>query len=149
MDGVRAFWNGEKLVSRHSKEFVCPTWFIEELPKGAQLDGELWLGRGKWEDLLGILNSLEGSWNKIKFMVFDMPSVAESYEIRMKKLLQLQFPEHVCVAAVEKCQGNEHLLNRLNEVIKDGGEGLMAIEGQSLYVARRSSSLLKIKVKCS
>ena len=29
MDGVRAFWNGKKLLSRHGKEINCPAWFLE------------------------------------------------------------------------------------------------------------------------
>ena len=39
MDGVRAYWNGEKLLSRHDKKFECPDWFIEGIPKGLKLDG--------------------------------------------------------------------------------------------------------------
>jgi ATP-dependent DNA ligase len=40
LDGVRAYWNGQKLISRHSKEILCPNWFTQELNK-ISLDGEL------------------------------------------------------------------------------------------------------------
>ena len=46
MDGVRAYWNGEKLISKQAKDISCPNWFIEGLPKEVKLDGELWMGRG-------------------------------------------------------------------------------------------------------
>ena len=43
LDGVRAFWDGETLVSRRGNPFVAPPWFVEGFP-AAPLDGELWMG---------------------------------------------------------------------------------------------------------
>ncbi len=63
MDGIRAYWNGEKLISRHSKEISYPSWFIEGFPKEIKLDGELWMGRGKFEKIIAALHSHEdNSW---------------------------------------------------------------------------------------
>ena len=33
------------------RKYLCPNWFIEELPKDISLDGELWMGRGTFEKL--------------------------------------------------------------------------------------------------
>ena len=63
MDGIRAYWNGEKLISKHSKEISCPNWFIEELPKGMKLDGELWMGRGNLRILMAILNHIRMNYH--------------------------------------------------------------------------------------
>src|SRR6185437_15102701 len=76
-DGVRAYWNGNKLSSRHGKELKCPHWFIEELPTDVSLDGELWMGRQSFETvnrLLKLVHQNDEEWKMVKFMVFDMPS---------------------------------------------------------------------------
>ena len=57
MDGIRAYWNGEKLISKQDKEISCPNWFIEGFPKEMKLDGELWMGRGNLENIMSVLNS--------------------------------------------------------------------------------------------
>jgi len=46
LDGVRALWDGARLVSRNGNEFAAPAWFIAALPAGMALDGELYMGRG-------------------------------------------------------------------------------------------------------
>jgi DNA ligase 1 len=33
LDGVRGYWNGQSMISRYGKEIICPTWFIEQLPR--------------------------------------------------------------------------------------------------------------------
>src|SRR5210317_1978311 len=53
-DGVRAFWNGEQLLSRQGNVIQAPAWFIEPLPD-EPLDGELWLGRGLFDKVSGII----------------------------------------------------------------------------------------------
>ncbi|KAM0746957.1 DNA ligase/mRNA capping enzyme [Meredithblackwellia eburnea MCA 4105] len=45
----------------------------------------------------------------------------------------------------EPCKGYDHLIELLQEVEKGGGEGLMLRKPGSLYEAKRSSTLLKVK----
>ena len=51
-DGIRALWDGEKIISRGSgvgkpKVYTyIPEWFKLTLPPGIALDGEIWIGRG-------------------------------------------------------------------------------------------------------
>ena len=51
-DGIRAFWDGEKFVSRgggaqNPKVFTyVPDFFKELMPPGIAIDGELWIARG-------------------------------------------------------------------------------------------------------
>ena len=58
LDGVRGYWNGQSMISKHGKEIICPQWFIDQLPKNdISLDGEFWLGRGTFELTNGTLHS--------------------------------------------------------------------------------------------
>jgi len=54
LDGVRAIWNGEKLHFRSGKLISAPGWFTENFPEQL-MDGELWMGRGTFEKLSGIV----------------------------------------------------------------------------------------------
>ena len=53
LDGVRARWDGKQLISRGGHIFMAPTWFIQDFPE-QPLDGELWMGRGLYEDVVSI-----------------------------------------------------------------------------------------------
>ena len=54
-DGIRALWDGEKMISRGSgvgkpKVYTyIPEWFKKTLPPGIPLDGEIWIGRGLFQ----------------------------------------------------------------------------------------------------
>ena len=54
LDGVRAIWDGQTLRFRSGRQVSAPKWFLDGLPK-APLDGELWIGRGTFERLYGIV----------------------------------------------------------------------------------------------
>ena len=55
LDGVRAYWDGQQLVSRQGNLFAAPAWFTEKLPP-FELDGELWIARGHFEKTLSIVS---------------------------------------------------------------------------------------------
>ena len=48
LDGVRGYWDGEKLMTRGGERIVAPGWFTAGW-SNVPLDGELWVGRGKFE----------------------------------------------------------------------------------------------------
>ncbi len=150
MDGVRAYWNGMNLMSKHGKEILCPNWFTSELPhKEITLDGELWLGRGTLEVLTSLIHSPSESnivWKNVLFLVFDLPSSKESYEGRMCSISRLKLPEHVNFIDIIQCKNNEHLHQCLIATLRHGGEGLMAIKPHSQYIANRTDTILKVKV---
>jgi DNA ligase-1 len=147
-DGVRAYWNGRMLFSRHSKRIPCPNWFLEDLVGQIALDGELWLGRGKFELLNRIVNSNQENslWKNIIFMVFDIPTSTKPFEMRLSELQSLTLPSHVRVVNNQQCSGNDHLQECLTEIVACGGEGLMLNKPTSLYIAQRTNTLLKVKV---
>lgn len=148
LDGIRAFWNGRVMTSKHAKHIWCPKWFIEHLPNNVSLDGELWLGRGTLELLGGVLNSKEDTppWKNIILTIFDMPSSSAPYEIRIRDLTNLVLPHHVRISEVERCRGKNHLQDCLLMILDVGGEGLMLNKPNSVYVASRTDTLLKLKV---
>ena len=150
MDGVRAYWEGTKMVSRHGKKVNLPQTYTSALPHKTQLDGELWMGRGTFEVLLGILkskNEEESKWKQIGYYVFDLPSSVAPYEQRLVELNQLKLPPQVHIVESIRCKGMEHSNFYLEQIIEEGGEGLMAREPGSLYTIGLSArSLLKVKV---
>ena len=105
LDGLRAYWDGgisrgflaknvpyanterdKRLVdpdylatglwSRNAKVIRAPEWFLDALPNGLALDGELWGGVGQWEATASIIKQNtpdDRDWRRIKYMVFDSP----------------------------------------------------------------------------
>ena len=63
-DGVRGVWDGKALRFRSGRVVPAPTWFTARLPRVA-LDGELWLARGRFDALSGIVRKarpLDAEW---------------------------------------------------------------------------------------
>ena len=148
MDGIRAYWDGQKLYSRRGNQIPAPDSFTKDFP-GSYLDGELWLGRGSLDKLRIIYNTLGSDWSKVEYVLFDAPSQDEPFEYRYQTLRHLTLPPHVRVANIIRCQGPDHLQEYLNQVLNAGGEGLMAVETKSLYSIGRTPNLLKVKVIAS
>ena len=66
LDGVRALFDGEFLFSRTGKKIGPPAYWIEQIPSGALLDGELFLDRGKFQETVSIVRSVkvDKGWDK-------------------------------------------------------------------------------------
>lgn len=149
-DGVRALWDGKQFISRGGNIYHAPDWFIDDFPK-QHLDGELWISRQSFELLVSTVRDKqpdEEAWEKVKFMVFDMPDVAEDFNQRLKQLNTLiesaKIPWLKAVKQI-KLQDHQALMKHLMVVTDLGAEGLMLHKGSSLYRAKRSGDLLKIK----
>ena len=149
-DGVRAFWNGKQLISRQGNVINAPGWFTRVLPE-EQLDGELWLARGQFDRLSGIVRrqSADGpDWVDVKYMVFDLPNSPLVFDQRLQNLeaiiQQINRP-FVRLVKQEKIATHDLLMQRLDKVVAAGGEGLMLHLGTSTYKNYRSDDLLKLK----
>lgn len=150
LDGVRAFWNGKCFYSRLGNPFYAPKWFTKDLPTDMHLDGELFGGRKMFQSTVSIVKTPEcDQWKKIKYHVFDAPSLQkEPFEKRMKAIRDYfdeVSPDYAIYCKQEKCIGKKHIDDELKRVISLGGEGLMIREPGSTYERRRSNTLLKIK----
>ena len=150
LDGVRARWNGYELVSRRGNKINAPAWFIKNFPR-EELDGELWSQRGKFEEISSIVRKEipdEIEWQKIKFMVFDLPQDKQIFKQRIKTLRKIiAAAESPFLELIEQFEVSNHekLMEKLYEVNKSGGEGLMLHKKTALYKAGRNDDLLKLK----
>ena len=148
-DGLRGYWDGQKLWSRKGQVIHAPGYFLAELPRDIALDGELWIGRGKFEETVSTVRSEtpDDRWKKVRFMVFDAPQAKGNFEERMQ-FLRTTLSEtnpFVRVVAQERCRGVTQLLAERDRVVRMGGEGLMLRQPESQYEPRRSPTLLKVK----
>jgi DNA ligase-1 len=148
-DGLRGYWDGHKLWTRNGNLIHAPDYFLAELPREVALDGELWIGYGKFEETVSIVRSEkpDDRWKRIHFMVFDAPRAKGTFEQRMQ-FLRATLPEgnqFVRVVAQERCKGVTELLAERDRVVRLGGEGLMLRQPESIYEAGRSATLLKVK----
>ncbi|HEX4666042.1 MAG TPA: DNA ligase [Chthoniobacterales bacterium] len=148
-DGLRSYWDGHQLWSRKGNQIHAPDYFLAELPAGVALDGELWIGCGKFEETTSAVLSErpDDRWKDVRFMVFDAPQVKGTFEERMH-FLQTTLPSEnrfAKVVAQERCKGTAQLLAERDRVVGRGGEGLMLRQPESQYETRRSATLLKVK----
>ncbi|CAE6496788.1 unnamed protein product [Rhizoctonia solani] len=93
LDGVRVYYDGKKMWSRLGNPFTPPQEFLDRLPKDVTLDGELFGGRGKFQDTVSVVKTINSPhWKNITFHIFDIPSRgSEPFEERvayLKKHLQ-------------------------------------------------------------
>lgn len=150
LDGVRAYWNGGQLMSRQGNIFYAPYWFLEPLPD-TPLDGELWIGRGKFDELSGRVrrqSALKSDWWDIKYMVFDLPDSPDNFDERLDQLIIIIDEidaKHIQLVDQFKLPSHQALMKKLDDIVDLGGEGLMLHLGSSLYKSARTNDLLKLK----
>lgn len=149
-DGVRAFWNGKQLISRQGNIINAPAWFTAPLA-AVQLDGELWLDRGKFDQLSGIIrrqSPVDDNWRNIKYMVFDLPNSKQVFDERLgrlKLLIKKIKAPHIRLVEQVKISTHGALMQKLDGVVASNGEGLILHLGSSTYKNTRSDDLLKLK----
>jgi DNA ligase 1 len=149
-DGIRAWWNGSELLSRTGGKIQAPRWFTEGWPS-QPLDGELWVGRGQFETVSGIVRREQPddeSWRRVRFMVFDLPMSPGTFDFRIEALRQVVAAlgaPWVQVVEQFRLRDEHELTTTLAETVSNGGEGLMLHRANSRYAAIRSNDLLKLK----
>ena len=151
-DGVRAVWDGQVLRFRSGRVIAAPGWFLSALPRVA-LDGELWMGRGAFDRLSGVVRQAEPddeAWRAVKYLVFDVPGHAAPFAQRValvqSTLAQAQQPWLVPVAHRE-VKDVRALQALLHDMVRQGGEGLMLHRSDALWQAGRTDALFKLKLE--
>jgi DNA ligase-1 len=150
LDGVRVYWDGNNLISRSGNIYNAPKWFIKDFPNET-FEGELWAGRGTFEEVLGIVRDESddnGDWQKINLMLFDLPKHNGTFEERLEALKELVDKSHspyLKVIEQSLIKDQKTLMQYLDKVVKSGGEGLMLHHKDSLYQTTRNDYLLKLK----
>ena len=150
LDGVRGYFDGEKFISRQGNVIKAPRWFTENFPHEV-LDGELWIGRGKFELVSKIIRQESPDdrlWEDVHFMIFDLPKSSEVFSKRyeiMQQLVAKADSKYLKVINQFEIKDHETLEKLLKSTVKNGGEGLMLHKKTALYKAERNDDLLKLK----
>lgn len=149
LDGVRGYWTGKAVISRSGLPFHAPEWFIENFPQ-TPLDGELWISRQKFQELVSIVRRKTPSddWKKVHYLIFDAPQVPGGFEDRLefaRRWFRQHKISHVTILKQELCKNKYHLKKRLETIEAMGGEGMMLRRPNSPYAIGRSLDLLKVK----
>lgn len=198
LDGMRAFWDGgitrgrrkadiwwanhdrdirddvcTGLWSRYGNVIHAPDDWLDHLPPNVMLDGELWMGRGRFQETVSITKrsvNIE-DWSEIRYMIFDKPSKdaflieGKIHNPNFKKVFpknivktggatpfmtvvsQLPDYENYVVRVVEQNRITDVTLvnNLLNQVVDNGGEGLIIRHPTSIWIPYRMSQVMKLK----
>lgn len=145
---MRAYFDGTNFYSRAGNKFQAPPFFSKHLPKNQPLDGELWLGRGRFQQCISIVKNQKADradeWKEMTYLVFDAPKLDLTYEKRLDYLKSImptfgknaiqssdpsaasnKVPPYARLVPVQKCLSKTHLLRELDHVQTHGGEGIM------------------------
>ena len=161
-DGVRALWDGKILRFRSGRAIAAPEWFTAKLP-ATPLDGELWLARGEFDMLSGIVRRtkpMTDEWKRVNYMVFELPPALVKTNTtgnlppqkafsqraeRLREIVQAAGWSQLQVAEQFKISDEAQLKIKLADVVKNKGEGLMLHRADAPYTVGRSPVLLKLK----
>lgn len=148
LDGVRALWDGKQLRFRSGQVLAAPGWFLAGLPSQA-LDGELWIGRRRFEELVGVVRKQvpdEAGWRRVRYMIFDLPDHPGSFTDRLAAMEGVVGDADLPWLQVVRQQRvfeRKALRDLFDHVVAGGGEGLMLHRADAQRVAGRSDALLK------
>lgn len=149
LDGVRALWDGTRLRLRGGGTVAAPSWFTAALPARA-LDGELWIGREHFDRVSGLVRRRvpdDAAWREVRFMVFELPGAPGTFARRAAELQSIAAAVGGPLAALPQVRlpDRASLRRALDDVVADGGEGLMLHRADAPYLTGRQDVLLKLK----
>jgi len=143
LDGVRAYWDGEKLISRSGKVFNTPKFFTKDFPK-LKLDGELWSTRADFSHIVSIVNQKKAhdGWNKLTYNIFEVPDTEGDLLTRLQNVKDSRY---IKVIQQIKVKDTKHLEEFLKTIEKKEGEGVVVRDGTLSYFTGRGDNALKVK----
>ena len=150
LDGIRGLWDGKTMFTRRGNRIAMPSWFVREFPATA-LDGELWIGRGRFEAVSGAVRREipdDLAWREVRYMVFDLPGHPGPFDERLRvlqSLVERTDTPHLELIGQFRIASHGELMAELERVVALGGEGLMLRRADSRHRAGRSDDLLKVK----
>ncbi len=150
LDGVRAFWDGQMLRYRSGLPIAAPAWFTAALPPTA-LDGELWLGRGRFDELSAAVRKHQpddAQWLQVRYMIFDLPGVTGNFSERAQRIQDVVAKVNqpwLQVVSQDTVPDAKALNQLLKQTTQAGGEGLVLHRANALWSPGRSDALLKLK----
>ena len=149
LDGVRGYWDGSRLLSKNGIDLHPPPEFLENFPPFA-LEGELWGGRGTFQQAVSIVKKQHArvGWLKLHFAIFDVPREPGGFRHRLQKA-KGWFADHpsrfAFVIPQQVITDKRQLKGELARVEALGGEGLILRKLEGAYVVGRSREIVKVK----
>jgi DNA ligase-1 len=149
-DGMRAYWDGKRLMSRQGNQIHAPEWFINSLPPFA-VDGELWLARQAFAETMSIVRQQvpDERWHQITYQVFDVPGAKGGLSQRlakMKRYLRTKAVESVMVVKQTRLRDSAQFKRLFERLQEKGAEGAVVRAPSQAYEAGRQSQALKVKL---
>ena len=148
LDGVRCIAQGGKLYTRTGNPIHAPIFFTKDLPH-VILDGEIYGTADNFDTVSGICRRkepLDSDWEGLTYRVFDVVDATLPFEERQKQLRKvLPRSPYLKIVYQTKCKGKGHLKSTVKRIERKGGEGVMLRKSKSMYVFKRSRTLLKVK----
>lgn len=128
LDGVRAFWTGQQLLTRGGQVIAAPAWFVAKFPRQAQAE--------------------DAQWQQIRYHIFELPNASGTFTERIQAMQALsakhQSP-YLQVIPQFRLANHAELMTKLTALEQQGAEGLMLHHQDAHYKTGRSSDLLKLK----
>jgi DNA ligase-1 len=134
MDGCRVFLTESgALLTRNGKRWNPPEWFMQGMPRGVRLDGELFTQRGDFDGLVSAVQRKRDPWQGVRFLVFDLATLRMPIERRHAALARLQLPPWVELLPHRVCRSQEDLDAEETAIVRNGGEGVCLRAPGSTY----------------
>jgi DNA ligase-1 len=145
LDGIRAYWDGKKLLTRSGKIINAPKWFIKDYPP-FQIDGELWTKRNDFENIVSIVNDKIPSkkWQTIKHYIFEVPNQSGDLFQRLSKAKPYE-NQYIKILEQIKVKDKNHLNKFLKQIESKNGEGVVVRDPKTEYINHRTTKALKVK----
>ena len=152
LDGIRAMFLDGVLYTRGGNPVRAPAWFLEQIPDGT-FDGELFGGRGKFQETSSIVMgpSTNPLWKTITYKIFDdwksTDPFSKTYNRLTRKLpmCSSSISATVCLEPHTMVSNNRSIQSFYDDVIGQGGEGLMLRSNVPYKPGTRSNAILKVK----
>ena len=145
LDGIRAYWDGENLISRGGKIISAPKWFTKNYPP-FEIDGELWSKRGDFENISSIVRDKTPTkeWEEIRHYIFEVPNNNGGLFERLQ-MLKPYVGKNIRIVKQISIRDKTHLKLFLEEIESKGGEGIVVRDPNTPYINKRTSKALKVK----
>ncbi len=149
LDGIRGYWDGERLLTRKGNLLYPPKWFIKNFPP-FKLDGELWTIQNDFENIQSIVMDKVPSekWRYITYNIFELPNAKGNFRARLNKLeqyLKSNPDNYIKIIEQIECKNRNHLDKFLERIIAIKGEGIIIKDPNKNYHIGRSPHILKVK----
>jgi DNA ligase-1 len=149
LDGIRGYWDGQRLLTQEGNVIHAPSWFANNLPP-FELDGELWAGHGNFETVQStVLDETPSSaWKNISYNIFEVPHAPGDFPARLdkaRKWFNKHEAEHVRIIPQTTCTGHEHVQGFLRKIAKVGGEGVIIKDPAIPYRDGSEQRVVKLK----